>query len=166
MKANNQQPAAPREQKRQAYNKLNREMGGTLGPFAPPRPAETTQGEGPLLCRLCKAQECVHPLPGCQTFIDPRDNALTADFFLQHETKYTQHKEWWVWECACGAIEEEKFVSWEECHVQTRRHWAAEINKVMLQIAEQIIEIDEDGKVHGDITGLRAADASKERGHE
>jgi len=52
---------------------------------------------------------------------------LTADFFLEHETSYTQHKEWFVWECSCGAIEEEKYKTWEECHRATREHWAEKI---------------------------------------
>jgi hypothetical protein len=59
---------------------------------------------------------------------------VTADFFLQHETKYTQrwdhveeHDDCYTWECSCGAIEESKFHTWEECHMQTRRHWAEAI---------------------------------------
>ena len=54
---------------------------------------------------------------------------ITADFFLEHETKYTQHREWYVWECSCGAIEEERFKSWDECHRHTREHWAEVINR-------------------------------------
>ena len=59
---------------------------------------------------------------------------VTADIFLEHETKYTQrwdhieeHDDCYVWECSCGAIEETKFHSWEECHRHTREHWAGVI---------------------------------------
>jgi hypothetical protein len=60
---------------------------------------------------------------------------LTADIFLAHETKYTQrwdhveeHDDCYTWECSCGAIEETKFHSWDECHRHTREHWAEVIN--------------------------------------
>jgi hypothetical protein len=72
---------------------------------------------------------------------DKLKELITADFFLQHETKYTQrwdhvedHDDCYTWECSCGAIEESKFHSWEECHLQTRRHWA---EKLIALLAEQ-----------------------------
>jgi hypothetical protein len=89
---------------------------------------ERNRGPRTMSCQLCKAVKEVHPLPGCPVFITP--GPVTADFFLRHETSYTQHKEWFVWECSCGEIQEERFKSWEECHKYTRDHWAGKLNEL------------------------------------
>lgn len=93
------------------------------------------------LCQLCRAAEKVHPLPGCSTFITPGN--VTADFFLEHETSYTQHKEFWVWECGCGAIEEERFKTWEECHKYTRDHWAGKLNELEQDAIDEMEKAEE-----------------------
>lgn len=65
---------------------------------------------------------------------------VNADFFLQHETQYTQrwdhveeHDDCYTWECSCGAIEESKFHSWDECHRHTRDHWAEKLRELLGQ---------------------------------
>jgi len=54
--------------------------------------------------------------------------ALSADFFLQHETNYTQKPSGrYDWRCSCGDSAED-FASWTECHRYTREHWAKYLN--------------------------------------
>ena len=53
---------------------------------------------------------------------------LTGDWFLQHETSYTQKPGGrFEWKCSCGDSAED-FASWEECHKFTRQHWASKLN--------------------------------------
>jgi hypothetical protein len=52
---------------------------------------------------------------------------LSADFFIEHETSYTQYPSGaWFWSCACGAADQ--FDSREDCMAQTRKHWITCLN--------------------------------------